>query len=212
MKNIIFIALPAAGKGTQSKMLVDKYDFIHISTGDLLRNAINANTELSLKIAETINKGNLVPDEIINNLLVNKLKEIKNKRFILDGYPRNLSQAHYLEKILADNYWVINLKIDYQQAIDRIINRRICPKCNRVYNLSINALKPKKDNICDICQHELVARKDDNLEVVKKRIANTIENIQELLDYYQKNGKLKTINGNDDYNKIFYKIEKLLEE
>ena len=73
-------------------------------------------------------------------------------------------------------------------------------------------VKPKKDNICDICQHELVARKDDNLEVVKKRIANTIENIQELLDYYQKNGKLKTINGNDDYNKIFNKIEKLLEE
>ena len=158
MKNIIFIAPPAAGKGTQSKLVNETYNIPHISTGDLLREEISKQTPLGVSIQADMEKGNLVSDEVITTLLKNRITKPDCKNGdILDGYPRNIEQAktyqNLLEELNYDKSCVIFLDIDKDLALKRTISRIVCPNCGSSYNLLVEDLKPQKENICDRCHH-----------------------------------------------------------
>ncbi len=205
MKNIIFIAPPAAGKGTQSNMLKEKYGYIHISTGDLLRLEIASGSKLGCEVKNIIDKGNLVSDELIIDIIKNKLIEIKGKPFILDGFPRTLNQAKVLDNIIDDNYEVIYLDLDKDVAIKRIEARLTC-SCGKSYNLNDDKLKPKITGICDNCGRKLVKRDDDNVEAYSIRYDNFLTNTKILVDYYNNKNKLHIVDVNRNINDIFNDI------
>ena len=210
MKNIIFIAPPAAGKGTQSNLLKDKYDYVHISTGDMLREIVSSDSELGKVVKNIIDKGNLVSDDLIFELLKNKLSNIEGKPFILDGFPRTLNQALFLDNNLKiENYIVIYLELSKDDAVKRINGRLTC-SCGKSYNLNDNNLKPKVTDICDVCGKKLVKRDDDNLEAFKIRFDVFLKNIKPLIDYYKDKNKLKVVNVNRDVNDIFREILKVV--
>lgn len=213
MKNIIFIAPPAAGKGTQSKFLVDKYNYKHISTGDLLRNEISKNNPLASEIKKNINSGKLVPDDIVSKLLEQELTNYKGP-FIFDGYPRNISQAENLERILSklniDLGISIYLDVKLEEAIKRATGRLICPNCNKSYNKYNEDMKPKVDNICDLCLVNLTLRTDDTKEAYQKRYETFITETSPLLKYYEDKGLLNIINNPVSPEETFKKIENII--
>ena len=218
MKNIIFIAPPAAGKGTQSKLVSDAYNIPHISTGDLLREEANKDTELGKKIKEDMESGNLVSDTIITTLLKNRITQKDcQEGYILDGYPRNIAQAKTYEELLRQlNYnqgIVIFFDIDKELALQRTLSRIICSNCGSSYNLLVEDLKPKKENICDRCQHELKTRNDDTEEVFIHRFDTYMDNTKELIDYYEKQGLLHKIEvGHKSATEIFEEVKKVLND
>ena len=209
MKNIIFIAPPAAGKGTHSKKLVDKYNYVHISTGDMLREVIASGSELGLEVKSIIDQGKLVSDELIIKLINNKLADIKGKPFILDGFPRTLSQAKALDSIVNDDYVVIYLDIDKETAIKRIEGRLTC-SCGASYSLNEESLKPKVSGICDKCGSKLVKRDDDNAEAFAVRYDTFLDNTKPLYEYYEKKNKLYVIDVNRDTSIIFDDISRIV--
>ena len=218
MKNIIFIAPPAAGKGTQSKLVSEAYNIPHISTGDLLREEIAKNTPLGKSIKEDMDKGNLVSDEVITTLLKNRIiKEDCKDGYILDGYPRNIAQAEIYNNLLEElNFTkgvVIFFDIDKDLALKRTISRIICPNCGSSYNLLVEDLKPKEENICDRCHHELKTRTDDTEEVFIHRFDTYMNSTKELIDYYDKLNILHKINvGEKSANTIFEEVKGILND
>lgn len=214
MKNIIFIAPPAAGKGTQSTLLENKYDYKHLSTGDLLRAEIKTGSELGKEINEIISKGEFVSDELITKLLKNELAKIKHQKFILDGYPRNIAQAETLTSIFdelgIDNYTTIYLDLDAETAKKRALGRVVCSQCGASYNTYFQNLMPKKNGICDKCQGELNQRSDDNEETFMTRFDKFIELTNPLLDYYEEKGVLEKVDSSMDTEDIFKNIERIL--
>ena len=205
MKNIIFIAPPAAGKGTQSNMLKEKFGYNHISTGDMLREAINSGSEIGAEVKNIIDKGELVGDDLIIKLVKDKLTSLKGKPFILDGFPRTLNQAKSLDEILTDDYIVIYLDLDESEAINRITGRLTC-NCGKSYNVNIDKLKPKVDGICDNCGSILIKRDDDNVESFKVRFKTFLDNTDSILKYYEDKEKLIKIDVNKDVQDIFESI------
>lgn len=198
MKNIIFIAPPAAGKGTQAKLISEKYNIPHISTGELLREEINKGTELGKKINEVIVSGKLVNDELVLKLLKNKiLDETCKNGYILDGYPRSLNQALAYEKLLKELHKdlgvVIFLDIDKDLALKRTLGRVVCDKCGRSYNELIESAFPKKKGICDYCNTKLSKRSDDNEDSFVKRFDTYMNTTKEVIDYYKKQNVLYDI-------------------
>ena len=211
MKNIIFIAPPAAGKGTQSNMLKEKFGYVHISTGDMLREAINSGSKLGMDVKNIIDKGELVGDDLIIKLVKDKLTSLKGKPFILDGFPRTLNQAESLDKILTDDYIVIYLDLDESEAINRITGRLTC-NCGKSYNVNIDKLKPKVDGICDNCGSILIKRDDDNVESFKVRFNTFIKNTDSILKYYEDKEKLVKIDVNRDVQDIFESILEVIND
>lgn len=209
MKNIIFIAPPAAGKGTQSQMLKEKFGYVHISTGDLLRAEIASGSELGCEVKNIIDKGNLVSDELMIDIIKSKLTEIKGKPFILDGFPRTLNQAESLDGILDDNYETIYLELPREDAIKRIEGRLTC-SCGKSYNMNDEALKPKVAGICDICGKELVKRDDDNAQAFIVRYDNFLNNTKVLIDFYKNKNKLHIVDVNRNINDIFEDISRIV--
>lgn len=217
MKNIIFIAPPAAGKGTQAKLLAEKYNIPHISTGDLLREEAAKSTELGLKIKDIMESGALVSDEIITELLRNRLvKEDCNNGYILDGYPRNLEQAKIYDDLLKEINRelgvVIFLDIDKCLAMKRTLSRIVCSNCGTSYNLIVEALKPKKENICDKCNYDLNVRADDNEETFITRFETYVKKTQSLIDYYKNKNVLEVVKVLEDLSAldIFEQIEEII--
>lgn len=211
MKNIIFIAPPAAGKGTQSEMLKEKYGYIHISTGDMLREATNSGTEFGEMVKNIISAGNLVSDDIMIRLIREKLEEI-GKPFILDGFPRTLAQAEALSLLLEEkntDYQAVYLELDEETATKRVLGRLTC-ECGKSYNELIDELKPKNGNVCDSCGKELIKRADDNEESFKKRYEVFIENTKPILDFYQNKNKVSIINASQNVNDIFDAITEVI--
>ena len=198
MKNIIFIAPPAAGKGTQAKLVSAEYNIPHISTGDLLREEIEKQSEIGIAIKKDMDAGNLVSDEVITTLLKNRIikSDCKNG-FILDGYPRNLAQAkiynNLLDELNLNKGVVIFFDIDKDIALKRTLSRVVCQNCGSSYNLLIEELKPHKENICDRCNHELKTRTDDTEEVFIHRFDTYINSTKDLIEYYQNLGLLHKI-------------------
>lgn len=212
--NIIFIAPPAAGKGTQSSLLEEKYAYKHISTGDLLRNEINKKSEFGNEIEKIISKGELVSDDIITKLLKNELENIKHQKFILDGYPRNLRQAEILDTIFSElnikNYVTIYLELDSETAMKRALGRVVCTKCGASYNKYFQNLMPKENGICDKCRSELVTRSDDNEETFKTRFETFLNATNPVLDFYKEKNKLSIVDANQNTEEIFKNIEEIL--
>lgn len=209
MKNIIFIAPPAAGKGTMSSLLSKNYNIPHISTGNLLREKAKENTEQGIFVKEEMQKGNLISDEIMNILVKERLSlHDTSNGYILDGYPRTLDQAIKLDEILKalnKDVIVIYLKIDQETALKRSLGRLMCPKCNKIYNTSNIEMMPLKDNICDDCNVMLEGRIDDNEESFNKRFDLYLKETKPLLEYYKNQNKLFEVdsyNADDTYKEI----------
>lgn len=215
MKNIIFVAPPAAGKGTCSEILTKNFGYNHISTGDLLREARIKGDDLGQKIAELMDSGALVGDDIVLELLSNELKNMdKNQAFILDGYPRNILQAKTLDKLFNDlqinDYVVVYLDIDFDKALSRTLGRLICPKCKSGYSKLTTSLMPKVDGICDNCGEALITRSDDNEETFKIRFDNYMNETKPVLQYYQDKNKLNIIDATLNVDDIIEKIERVI--
>ena len=217
MKNIIFIAPPGAGKGTQSKLVSSEYNIPHISTGDLLRYEVSKETELGKNIKNKIDNGMFVSDDIVLELIKNKISspECANG-YILDGYPRNVDQAISYDKLLKDLNKdlgvVIFMDIDKDLALERTVSRVICPKCGSSYNLM--AVKPKVNGICDRCGSELKTRDDDNKETFLSRFETYIDKTSSLLEYYQDKGVLEKIEveGKMTPTDVFDKIKEIIDK
>ncbi len=203
---LIILGAPGSGKGSQCKWITRDYDVPHISTGDILRKNIADGTELGQKAKSFIDQGALVPDELVIDLLKNRLEEAdcKEKGFLLDGFPRTLSQAESLAEYLTQNNLaidkVINLHVPDEEIMDRTVNRRTCENsdCKEIYNLRDNP--PKVEGICDKCGSKLFQRKDDNEETVTNRLAVYHEQTEPLIEYYTNKGVLATIVGQKDIN------------
>ncbi len=211
MKNIIFIAPPAAGKGTISEYLVKNYKYEHLSTGEMLRDEIKSNSELGCQINELISKGNLVSDELITKLVEDRLKDlVKGKPFILDGFPRTLPQALSLDEVLKKynitNNIVIYLDIKEDEALKRVLGRVICAKCKRTYNLNNENLKPKVEGICDDCGATLEKRSDDNAETFKVRFETYLKSTKPILDFYKDKNWLVSLEVSDNLNELLDKV------
>lgn len=215
MKNIIFIAVQGAGKGTAADKLKEKYGYAHISTGDILRERSQIDDELGREIKNLIDNGIFVSDEIIFKAIEDKIlaPECQNG-YILDGFPRNIDQAKGYDEILKrlnkDLGIVINLTIPNEMLKERIIGRRVCKKCGAIYNIYNEDVKPKKEGICDQCGGELYQRKDDNEESMNTRIKTYFEVTQPIIDYYEQKGVLKVVDSSKDSETTFKEIEKIL--
>lgn len=211
--NLVLMGLPGAGKGTQADKIVVKYDIPHISTGDMFRTAIKDGTELGLKAKSFMDQGELVPDEVTIGIVRERLsKDDCQKGFLLDGFPRTVPQAEALEKILADlgkeMDYVINIDVDKNILMERLTGRRICKNCGATYHLVFNP--PAKEGICDRCGGELYQRADDNAETVQNRLDVNLKQAKPLLDFYDKLGYLRNINGQQDIDIVFADIDELL--
>lgn len=215
MKNIILIAPPAAGKGTQSKLLCDKYKLAHISTGDLLRAVTTKDDEFSLKVKEIMQSGKLVSDDIVLELLSNRIKENDCKDgFILDGFPRNVSQANsYIDmtkKLDIPIGSVIYIDVPKEITKKRIIGRLSC-KCGAVYNDQIEENKPKKEFTCDVCGSLLNKRSDDNEETFEKRYDEYVKETYPLIEFFENIGMLHKVNGVESKENILNEISKIID-
>ena len=212
---LLIMGAPGAGKGTQAALIKDAYNISHISTGDMFRKAIKEQTATGIEAKKFIDKGQLVPDYVTNNLVKERLAEADcAKGFLLDGYPRNLEQAVELDKILAELNIkldaVINITVDDKILIDRITGRRTCTKCGASYHVVAN--KPKQEGICDVCGSELIQRADDTEETIKSRLEVYYGKTEPVLAYYEKQGLVKNDYGMGNIDEIFANIKKVLGE
>jgi len=211
--NLIFLGAPGAGKGTQAKKVSEKYGIPQISTGDMLREAVAKGTELGKKAKEYMDKGELVPDEIVIGIVKERLQQPDCERgFILDGFPRTLAQAKALDEMLKELNkkidGVINIAVPEEEVVKRIVNRRTCRNCGAVYHLIYNP--PKEDNKCDKCGGELYQRDDDKEETVRERFRVYKQNTEPLIDYYRKKGVLYDVDGTKDINGVWEEIVAVL--
>lgn len=211
---IIMLGAPGAGKGTQAKRIAKKYNIPHISTGDIFRANIKEKTELGNKAKEYMDKGELVPDDITIGMLLDRIhKDDCKDGFVLDGFPRTIPQAKSLTKALSELGekidYAINIDVPDESIITRMGGRRACLSCGSTYHIKYSA--PKKENICDNCGSELVIRDDDKPETVKKRLEIYHDQTQPLIDYYDNEKILTSVDGTKDMEEVFLDIIAVLE-
>jgi adenylate kinase len=201
---IVLLGAPGAGKGTQCKYIVDKYGLLHLSSGDILRRHRAQGTKLGKKAQKYMDSGELVPDNVIIEMMIDEIAKTPAGGYVLDGFPRTVKQAADLDKALGGRNEkidaVLNLSVDEDVIIRRITGRRICPKCAAVYH--IENLRPKVDGVCDKDASKLVQRPDDTAEVVKTRVKNYNEQTAPLVDYYRRKNAVYTIDANADAEKV----------
>ena len=211
--NLLIIGAPGAGKGTMSDLILERFNLIHVSTGDMLRQAVKEETEVGLKAQEYMNKGELVPDEIIHDIIVERFsKDDMDNGFLFDGYPRTYNQAVDLDEILKQLGKhidaVINLNIEDEELIKRITGRRLCPTCGEIYNIYFNP--SEKEGICDKCNGELIQRKDDNLESLQVRLSEYHKNTQPVIEYYEANDLVKHVDATQSIPEVFKQVEAIV--
>ncbi|MFD0944123.1 adenylate kinase [Savagea faecisuis] len=212
--NIVLMGLPGAGKGTQADKIVEKYEIPHISTGDMFRAAISEGTELGVKAKSFMDKGALVPDEVTIGIVRERLSQSDCDRgFLLDGFPRTVPQAEALNELLKDLGkkidHVINIAADKEELISRLTGRRICKVCGSSYHLTFNP--PKEADKCDKDGGELYQRADDNPETVANRLEVNMNQTAPLLDFYEKQGVLTTIDGAKHIDEVFVDLDAVLQ-
>lgn len=210
---LVLMGLPGAGKGTQAEQIVSKYQIPHISTGDMFREAIKNGTELGLKAKSFMDAGNLVPDEVTNGIVRDRLAEPDAKNgFLLDGFPRTVEQANELETILNELGTaldaVINIDVQKEVLVKRLTGRWICPTCGKTYHEIYNP--PKVAGICDIDGSKLYQREDDKRETVENRLNVNLKQTKPLLTFYKEKGKLRDVNGDRDIQEVFQDVDKIL--
>lgn len=211
----IFLGGPGAGKGTQSLRVAEKLGIPHISTGDIFREHIRNKTDLGILAEGYISKGQLVPDEVTMSLIEVRIHADDCKKgFILDGFPRTINQAELFDKLLAKEYKkvdkVINLDVADETIVNRLANRRVCPKCGAAYHTKY--LQPKKEGICDLCGAELIQRDDDREEVILKRLSAYHTQTEPLIKYYKEAGTIVDVDGSRVVKIIFDDIMEVIEK
>jgi adenylate kinase len=201
---IVLLGAPGAGKGTQCKRIVEKYGLLHLSSGDILRQERAAGTKLGRCARGYMDSGELVPDEVIVEMMAGAIKKTPQAGFVLDGFPRTVNQADRLDKSLACNgkriNAVLNLKVDGRIVAQRMTGRRSCPQCGAVYH--IENLRPKVEGICDNDGATLIQRSDDSLEVVKNRLKTYHRQTEPVVDYYRENNTVYDIDANKDVDEV----------
>ena len=210
---VIMLGAPGAGKGTQAKKIAAKYQIPHISTGDIFRANIKEGTELGTEAKAYMDKGELVPDELTCDLVVDRIsKPDAANGYVLDGFPRTIPQAEALTRALEGRGekidFAINVEVPDENIVRRMGGRRACLKCGATYHVEYNA--PKVENVCDVCQGELVLRDDDKPETVQKRLSVYHAQTQPLIDYYKAEGVLAEVDGTQDIDVVFQDITKIL--
>jgi adenylate kinase len=203
---ILLLGPPGAGKGTQSSNIVDEYGVDHVTTGDALRANKDMETEHGTP-REYMEAGELVPDPVVNEIVQAALEEADG--FVLDGYPRNLSQAEYLDEI-TDLDLVALLDVDRSELVDRLTGRRVCDECGANYHVEFNP--PEEEGVCDECGGELIQRDDDNEETVEERLDVFDENTQPVIDYYEEEGELVRIDGEGTPDEVWEDLKAAIEE
>lgn len=206
---LILLGPPGSGKGTQAKELEKRFGFVHISTGDLLRKAVREGTPVGKVAEKYMKEGALVPDDVILNLVNEALSSVT--RFVLDGFPRNITQAKKLEDMMREIGGMIKrailLDVSDDEIVKRLLARRICPSCGRVYNLITSP--PKDDNKCDVCGVQLVKRSDDNEETIRNRLAVYRKETAPLIKYYEEKGILSRVDASRSPEEVFSSIVKV---
>ncbi len=210
---IIMLGAPGAGKGTQAKMIAEKYAIPHISTGDIFRANIKNGTELGKEAKKYMDQGKLVPDELTVKILLDRVAQPDCANgYVLDGFPRTIPQAEVLDKALRELGdkidYAINVDVPDENIVNRMGGRRACVGCGATYHIKYNA--PKVDNTCDTCGSDLIIRDDDKPETVQNRLSVYHEQTQPLIDFYEKQGVLKTVDGTVDMNDVFAAIVDIL--
>lgn len=212
---LVMLGAPGAGKGTQAKKIADKYGIPHISTGDIFRANIKNGTELGKKAKEYMDKGALVPDELVVDLVADRVKQADcEKGYVLDGFPRTIPQAESLDKVLVSMGqkidYAINVEVPDENIVSRMSGRRACVGCGATYHIA--HAPSKKEGICDRCGETLILRDDDKAETVKTRLSVYHEQTQPLIDYYAGQGCLKDVDGTVDMEDVFAGICRILGE
>lgn len=212
--NIVLLGPPGAGKGTQAKMISNRFGVPHISTGDMLREAISSKSELGNKVSDIVERGDLVPDDLMIKLVKKRIiQKDAADGFILDGFPRTTVQAETLRDMLKEMGKKIDcavfINVSEEIVVKRISSRRVCPNCGKVYNLL--SIKPKNDCICDECGNKLIQRDDDKPETVRERYEVYLSNTKNVVDYYNSQGKLKTFDGSKGIDELKNSIINYLE-
>lgn len=198
---LIFLGPPGSGKGTQAKIISKQYNLKHVSTGDMLRETAKSGSELGFKLAEIMSRGELVTDDLVNEIVQETLSKPEYQESIIDGYPRTLAQAQFLDNILPSKYIVINFKIDIAHLKSRIESRFVCKGCNAIYNEASTPLKVK--GVCDVCgSKEFEYRADDNEQSLLKRVEVYQGQIIDILDFYLKQNKLVEVDASRSIEEV----------
>lgn len=210
---IIMLGAPGAGKGTQAKMIAEKYAIPHISTGDIFRANIKNGTELGKEAKKYMDQGKLVPDELTVKILLDRVSQPDCANgYVLDGFPRTIPQAEVLDKALCELGdkidYAINVDVPDENIVNRMGGRRACVGCGATYHIKYNA--PKEENTCDTCGSDLIIRDDDKPETVQNRLSVYHEQTQPLIDFYEKQGVLRTVDGTVDMSDVFAAIVDIL--
>lgn len=213
---IVMLGAPGAGKGTQAEKIAEKYQIPHISTGDIFRANISEGTELGKKAKKYMDQGLLVPDELVVDLVVDRIHQPDCARgYILDGFPRTIPQAECLDRTLAEMgsksvTYAIDVNVPDESIIRRMSGRRACVHCGATYH--VEYAPPETENVCDKCGSELILREDDHPETVRKRLDVYHHQTQPLIDYYKGEGVLRVVDGTKDLEEVFRSIVDILGE
>ncbi len=205
---IVMIGPPGAGKGTQARLLSERYDYPQISTGDILREMAQADTSLGQEIKATLASGKLVSDAILAEVILNRTSRPDcQDGYILDGYPRTINQAHLLEELAekqGKNIFLVRVMVQEEVLIKRLTGRRTCPKCGEIYNIYFRP--PEQEGVCDLDGEPLKQRSDDNLDAVTRRFEEYKTSTAPLIEYYRQSGRLIEINGEEQVSGLFDKL------
>ena len=212
---LVIFGPPGSGKGTQAKLVSEFYGIPHLSTGDILREEVERDSDLGRMAEGYMSRGLLVPDDVVIGIVRQRLmREDCRPGFILDGFPRTLRQAEELDRILGELGWrldvVINLVVDEEEVVRRITLRRVCSVCGAIYHLEFNP--PKRPGVCDRCGGKLYQREDDTEEVVRKRLEVYRTQTEPILRYYREKGLVRDVDGNPSIEEVFEQVKAVLEE
>ena len=211
---IILFGPPGVGKGTQAQLLASKYNMLRLSTGDLLREEVSLSSQVGRKVEQYLKKGHLVPDDIMFEIVDNMLIENQENDILFDGFPRNLAQARNLEKSLAQLSQAIDIALEMhlaeEEIIERLVNRRYCPKCGKIYNYVTNP--PTNDGVCDFDKQKLIRRNDDTEEVIRKRLNIYETETRPMISYYKALGVYKKVSAQGTQQEVLTRISEIVDD